>query len=267
MNNTRQKPYITILVEGETDKAVVAHLLMALGIDTNGRAKIIVCDGKKGVKHELHRLRSIDGVIALIDADKSSVADSIGWARHYLETSSEAVFCAVPTIEAWLFADKELALKNAKQTEYAKSAIGRIVTPESLINPKYLVHQVFDRNVIHSNFPFMQDVNIGRAVAASASLFHFLHGVETLLGHSWTYAEQHLSISINRTVFSNLLREIPADRIGWRTLDGEYTAAQLGDLVLQGNEIGLRYLSELLRLSRDILAARTIDKQGEEWNG
>ena len=261
MKNQKKPRRLTILVEGYTDRAIVENILYALGNDVSQKIEIEVCDGKKGVKKRLHEYPNLRNVIALIDSDAPSVADSIAWAKDYLDTSSEFVFCAVPTIEAWVFADKELALKNSRQTNYAKSCLARITTPESLMNPKHLVNQIFDKDVILDCFPFMREIDIGKAVAASSSLFSFLRGVEAALGREETFTEQRLSQSINRLMVANLLREIPANTISWRTLEGEFTAGRLGDLVLQGDEVGLRYVSELLRLSRDILSARAQDPE------
>lgn len=252
---TGQGP-ITILVEGETDRVVVNNLVSAMAGQVSNRVRVVKCDGKHAVKMELRRFPPSESVIALIDSDEPSVADSISWAKQFLETKEDNVFCAVPTIEAWLFADKELALKHIRQTNYAISAVKRIVTPESLVNPKHLVNQVFDRSVIDANFEFMAEVNIGRAVASSASLFNFLRGVAGSLHLQWPFVEGRLIGSMDRLVFANLLREVSGGTISWRTLDGEYTAERLADSVLQGNELGLRYVSDMLRLARDILAAR-----------
>lgn len=253
---------MTVLVEGATDKAVVGHLVKALGNDIAARVRVVECAGKARVKRAYQDLSPGRRVAALVDADEPSVPDAEAWAREYFETDEPNVFCAVPTIEAWVFADKELALRHARQSKYAKASIGRLITPESLTNPKHLINQVFDRATVEGHFPFLKDINIGRAVATSTSMFRFLRGIETALGNEWIHAEQRLSEALNRKVFANLLREVPANTIGWKTLSGEYTAEQLGDLILQGDELGLRYVSELLRLARDILAARA--KQGEE---
>jgi hypothetical protein len=251
---------LKILVEGYTDKAVVESLLKALDINIEKTVNVVVCDGKKGVREKLHEIPETEDVVALIDADAPSVADSIAWAREYLQTTRKSVFCAVPTIESWLFADKNLALKNARKSSYAQSSIARITTTESLINPKHLVNQVFDKDIILDCFPFMENVDLGTAAAASASLFSFLRGIETALGKQDSYVERKVSQSINRLMVANLLREVPATTISWRTLDSEFTARELGDLVLQGDELGLRYVSDLLRLARDIIAARAQDK-------
>lgn len=260
----RSSNRITILVEGATDKSIVGYILEALDREIAARVDVVQCSGKRGVKAAYHEAGQIQRVVALVDADEPSVPDAEAWAREFFETTEPNVFCAVPTIEAWVFADKELALRNARQSKYARATIGRLVTPESLANPKHLLNQVFDRQVIQNHFRFIKDINIGRAVGASTSLFRFLRGVETALGNEWMYAEQRLSEAFNRKVFANLLREIPADTIGWKTLSGDYTAEQLGDLVLQGDEVGLRYVSELLRLARDILAARAkVDTKGQ----
>lgn len=255
---------ITILVEGATDKSIVGYVVEALGSEVAARVDVVQCAGKEGVKAAYHNAKQFQRVVALVDADAPSVPDAEAWARDYIKTTEPNVFCAVPTIEAWVFADKELALRNARQSKYARATIARLVTPECLSNPKHLLNQVFDRSVIEDHFPFLKDINIGRAVGASASLFRFLRGVETALGNEWMYAEQRLSDAINRKVFANLLREVPANTIGWKTLSGDYTTERLGDLVLHGDAVGLQYVSELLRLARDILAARaSIDTKGQ----
>ena len=257
MTHPQPQKRLTILVEGRTDKAIVEHLLGAISNDARERTTVEVCGGKGGVRTEYHAAtKDHRNLIALVDADEPSVPDAEQWARNFFETTKSNVFCAVPIIEAWVFADKELAQKHARQSDYAKSVFGRLVTPESLTNIKHLVNQVFDRSVIASDFPFLKEISIGRAVASSTSMFRFLRGVETALGNEWPVAEQQLSDSLNRKVFANLLREIPGKTIGWKTLAGEFTAEEIGDLVLKGDEVGLRYVTELLRLARDILAAR-----------
>jgi hypothetical protein len=267
MTHSQPQKQLTILVEGRTDKAVVEHLLSAISQDACGSTTVEVCGGKSGVRdayQEIDRVHT--NLIALVDADEPSVPDAEEWARNFFGTTKSNVFCAVPIIEAWVFADKDLAQKYARRSGYAKSVFGRLVTPESLINIKFLVNQVFDRSIIAADFPFLNEINIGRAVASSTSMFRFLRGVETALGNDWPVAEQHLSDSLNRKVFANLLREIPGKTIGWKTLAGEFTAEELGDLVLKGDEVGLRYVTELLRLSRDILAARAIPEAERDTN-
>lgn len=257
MMHVRQSDELTILVEGRSDKAIVEHLVNAIGEDARARTVIKACDGKGSVRRLYHKyMRDHQNVVALVDADEPSVPDAEAWARDFFETTNTNVFCVVPTIEAWVFADKDLALKHALQSDHARSTISRLVTPESLSNVKYLINQVFDRAVIKSNFPFLKEINIGRAVASSSSMYRFLRGVEMTLGREWPFVEQQLSDSLNRKVFANLLREVPGKTIGWKTLTGEYTAEQLGDLILKGDEVGLRYVTDLLRLARDILAAR-----------
>lgn len=248
---------ITILVEGATDQAIVQHLLTALGGVTPYLTEIEVCGGKQGVRDRYHVTRHFrKKVIALVDSDEPSVPDAENWARRFFGTEDATVFCAVPTIEAWLFADKDLAKKHARPIKSSESIFGRMVTPESLMDPKGLTKKLFSPSVIKSKFEFLKDVNIGEAVASSTSMFRFLRGVELAIGNDWPFSERALSNSLNRKVFANLLREIPGKTVGWKTLDGEYTAEQLGDLVLKGDELGLRYVTELLRLARDILAAR-----------
>lgn len=263
MKQLNQQRKLIILVEGSTDKIIVEHLLNALRNNAIENIEIKVCQGKKNVRQEYiwQKEKGLNQV-ALIDADAPTTPDGEEAARQFFGTSEKNIFCAVPAIEAWVFADKELAQKNARQSAYAKSVFSRLVTSESLMNPKHLVNQVFDRRIIRENYPFLEHINIGRAVASSASMFRFLRGIDAAIGNEWTMAERQLSNSLNRKVFANLLREIPGQTIGWKTLDGEFTAEQLGDLILKGDDLGLRYVTELLRLSRDILAARSRIESG-----
>jgi hypothetical protein len=250
---------LKIFVEGPSDRQIVANILIAMGLEVDAGFDIIQCDGKHQVRRMVKNLTDNDNAIALIDADSSSVADSVQFAREYLGHPRIPVFCAVPTIEAWLFADKQLALDFAVDDDSAIAAIRRIVTPESMVEPWRLAKKAFRRNYYRGDFSFLRRMDIGRAVASSASLLSFVRGIETALGRTHAYSEAVISESLNRQVFANLLRELPHDKISWRTLEGDYSAGQLGDKILQGDEIGLRYVSDLLRLSRDILAAQALE--------
>ncbi|MEH2749433.1 hypothetical protein, partial [Klebsiella pneumoniae] len=100
---------LTIFVEGTTDAAIIKNILYAL--NPHLTPIIVVCNGKHHIAKTIKNLTN-DGnakYIALIDSDEPSVFDSREEAKRQLGNPSIPVFCAVPTIEAWLFADDKMA--------------------------------------------------------------------------------------------------------------------------------------------------------------
>jgi hypothetical protein len=57
-------------------------------------------------------------------------------------------------------------------------------------------------------------------------------------------------------VFVGFLRQRPPNEVAWRTMSGDFTAAQLADMIERRDEPGLQWASDHARVARDILAAR-----------
>jgi hypothetical protein len=57
-------------------------------------------------------------------------------------------------------------------------------------------------------------------------------------------------------VFVGFLRQRPPNEVAWRTMSGNFTAAQIADMIERRNETGLQWASDHARVARDILAAR-----------
>ena len=247
---------LKILVEGSIDATIVGNILMAAGI-TQGFS-ILICEGKQSIAKAVSKLKNTDQekFIALIDADEPSVADSRELAAKQLNHPSIPVFCAVPTIEAWLFAD-DLAASAAAKNDVAAKIIERTSLPESIPYPKYLASNIFPRSKSKDSYDFLKYINIQRATARSPSLRAFIVGIVNALGNDIDIANTSLSSSVNRDVFSTILRELPADTIAWKTLNGdELTAQNLAKNVAEGTEIGKQYVTEVLRIARDIVARK-----------
>lgn len=251
-----------VYVEGKTDQIVVELLLEHLKYP--GTFEVIPLGSVETVRKVLHAndasslanptaLSNVT-VIALIDADELSIADAVAHARKRLGNPNASVFCAVPTIESWLLADPELVLMHAHKSTSSRS-IERIISPDALEDPKRSARQIFGLDKSARPY-FFRNVNLNTAMARSASLSAFVEGMVAALGGAGDIATTSIGSQINRTVFSNLLRELPANTVGWRTMNGEYSANELADRILHGDPIGFQYLTELLRLARDILAAR-----------
>lgn len=243
---------LTIFVEGTTDAAIVENILYALNPRLSPTIKI--CNGKHRIAKTIKNLAN-DGrtkYIALIDADEPSVFDSREEAKHQLGNPSIPVFCAVPTIEAWLFADDKIASHLAKN-ESAIRTIERMPLPESIPYPKYLAKQVLQNMKMPCEYKILRNIDIHRAAARSPSLRNFLVGICEVLELESDLPDHSMSSTVSRDVFSTLLRELPGNAIAWRTLAGEtYSAAELARNIGEGTEIGKQYVTELLRVARDL---------------
>ncbi|WP_095159882.1 DUF4276 family protein [Pseudomonas sp. Irchel 3E13] len=243
---------LVIFVEGNTDAAIVENILYAMAPHLDPTIK--VCNGKHRIAKAIKNLTNEGSTkyIALIDADEPSVFDSREEAKLQLGNPSIPVFCAVPTIEAWLFADDKVASSLAKNNS-AMRTIERMPLPESIPYPKYLASQVLKIGKSPNRYEILRSLDIHRAAARSPSLRNFLAGICEVLELKSGLPSHSMSSTVSRDVFSTLLRELPGETIAWRTLTGEtYSAAELARNIGEGTEIGKQYMTELLRVARDL---------------
>ncbi|WP_156890639.1 hypothetical protein [Pseudomonas sp. CF150] len=248
---------LTIFVEGKVDKVIVENILVSAGFELN-RITVFVCEGKYGVKKSIRHLKnsSTQNFIALVDSDELSVVDSRVLAAEQLGYPTIQVFCAVPAIESWLFSDDNIAIEAAS-TRYAKSILSRAPLPELIPYPKHLAANVFNLKSDRA-YEFVKYIDVYRASTRSASLRAFILGVSEALEHPIDLPLSSLSSSVTRDVFSTLLRELPSDTVAWRTLEGgALQADKLAKEIAEGTETGKRYVTEVLRVARDLVARRS----------
>jgi hypothetical protein len=244
---------ITLLVEGQYDQMIVAWILEAAGLPAD-RIDIAVADGKVGARKRVQSLPegAAERTAVLIDLDEQSVPDAQARARAQLGDPPVQVFCAVPTIEAWLFADDVLAKEQGAKDEEALAILRRIPIPEEIPTPKELARKIFG---LPQHCDWLRRMNVQRASARTPALRTFLVGIGEMLGVPVTLASESVGRSLSRSVLSGLLAEVlPSDTVVWRTTGGDvYTAGDLRHHIESGDEIGQQYASDLLRVSRDFL--------------
>jgi len=244
---------VTLLVEGRYDQMLVGWILEAAGLPAD-RIEVEVTGGKMGVRKRLESLPEglAEQVAVLIDLDERSVPDAQARAREQLGGPTVRVFCAVPTIEAWLFADDRLAEEQCAREDEALAILHRIPMPEEIPTPKELARTIFG---LPQHCQWLRRMNVQRASARAPSLRTFLVGIGEMLGVPVPAASESVGRSLSRNVLSGLLAEVlPSDTVVWRTTDGDaYTAGDLRQHIEQGDEIGQQYASYLLRVSRDFL--------------
>lgn len=252
--NTPAQVKIDLFVEGQYDAAFLRVLLPRVSL---GSADVTIhsVGGKAALRRILNSRAPFNGtrVVALVDADEPNVPDAREHARRELGYPNAAVFCAVPTIEAWLFADLE-ALLGTVRSEWARELVARLPLPEEIPFPKQLATRIFGD--IQQSLSVVEQMDIAAACARSPSLNVFLKGLGEVAGADLVPAGDVHARSLPRDVFSNLLAEVsPAGSVVYRTVDGtSFTAEQMIRHVREGTDVGRQYSSDLLRISRDFLA-------------
>jgi hypothetical protein len=224
----------------------------------------VIAIAKKQIKTFLRGLspHMAPSCAVLVNQEAKSVPDAISKAEKQWEKSEFKVFCAIPAVEAWLFADDITALGHT-QTQWGKDALQTLPLPEDIKTPKSYAEIAFGKTI--KSWEFVKTINVERAKGRSPSLRHFLNGIDEMLGMTNTSALESVSRNISREVFAGLMREIiPADTVMWRTATGDsFTAAELCKHIQDGTDIGQQYSSDVLRVARDFLKRKANRKESE----
>lgn len=232
---------------------MVLTLINALALHEKAQIKVQPMGGKRKIASHIRRLKNhhLQKFAALVDADEASVADSRELARQQLGDPSIDVFCAVPTIEAWIFADPDFA-KSAARSARAQDLIDRAPLPETIPYPKQFAMNVFGPTNSDS---FGGHFNVNVAAARSPSLRIFVEGLANLVGSDIDFKFPISKLSDTRDVVSTLLRELPESKVVWKTLTGaRINAGELATAIAEGSPLGNQYATELLRVARDLIA-------------
>jgi len=252
---------ILIHVEGVGDKHILSRFFNILRVGDN--IEYFVHNGKNNIRLYLknhYEVQENTSQFILIDSDEYNVPDSQETARKQLGVESEniKVFCAVPCIEAWLFSDIKNLINNVEDSE-KKLQLERFPLPESIPYPKQTFFNLFNngkKNKESFDHVF-NTIDIEEAVSRSPSLRVFLNSVLEELNQETFKYEKILKNSIPRDVFATLLQELPKEKIVWKTLDGDiFNALKLSKEIEEGTDLGKQYISDLLRIARDILARK-----------
>ena len=211
--------------------------------------------GKKNIKKFIKEINPVElqNIIVLIDSDKPNLPDSIEEVRAQFGDTEVEVYCAVPTIESWIFADDKLLLHQMAQNKKALLPIlYRMPLPEEIPYPKQINFNLFRKN--WGNYEFLRHMNIQLAAARTPSLKNFLEGVTRKMAVNLNIEESYAR-TFSRDILANLVKEVsPAESIIYRTMDGTtYTAEAMIQNIEEGSDIGKLYTADLLRIARELL--------------
>lgn len=258
---------LTVFVEGQTDAVWVNVLLHRAFPRTDLRIAVIPSGGKSAALKAFTRaeeapspIRLADQIInvALVDADISSLPDARRELaeRYKLQELSRRVFFAVPSLEAWLFADIQAAKKQLNSQ--AVPALDRVQFSDEIPAPKRLATKAFGgrEQTFRAGQQIIESMDLERAQTRSPSLREFLAGIAKLLGDDRYQAVPDAERLIGRRLIGQLVSETnPSSRVLYKTLSGErLTAGRLADEISQGTPIARQYAADLLRVARELLA-------------
>lgn len=198
---------LLLYVENESDVFLVERLLKVAHYPLE-HIKILPSNGKKNLAHFMKSSWKLEGVkyAALLNFDAHTVFEAIEQSKKYLGLpETEILFCAVPTIEAWLFADIEAAKRNV-YSEHGHKLLNRVSLPEEIPHPRRLAYSVFGQQKVEQYAAVFDTVDLEIATSRSPSLKNFLEGMNKLLDINNIPTTQVYSRTINRDIFSNLLR-------------------------------------------------------------
>ncbi|RVT93136.1 hypothetical protein [Sphingomonas crocodyli] len=242
---------LTIAVEGKTDRSVVENLLRSAGVED---FNVIVADGHLHPKVSLRRLANLNITppsIVVYDQDSGSVGDAV----EPNKVSLDAIFCpAIPSIEAWLFADSAAFFEVLG--EKAEAFQGRLPLPEQLPYPKFLKSTMLrDARDYHR---LLQTIDVRKASARSPSLKFFLQSARRLSGLAPMDVDtpDFKTGQMTREVLRNLISEVyPSSKPLFRSASGAIvTAEQMMQEITDGTDLGREYASDILRVARDLLS-------------
>jgi len=255
---------LLLYVENESDVFLVERLLKAARYPLE-HIKILPSNGKKNLAHFMKNSWKLEGVkyAALLNFDAHTVFEAVEQAKKYLGLSeTEILFCAVPTIEAWLFADIEAAKRNV-YSKHGRRLLNRVSLPEEIPHPRRLAYSVFGQQKAEQYAAVFDTFDLEIATSRSPSLKIFLEGVGELLSIDKVPTTQVYSRTINRDIFSNLLSEVsPVNAVIYRTVEGtSITAEQMLRVLREGSPMGQQYAADILRAARDFLAQKAQHEQ------
>lgn len=243
---------LEIAVEGKSDEPVVAHMLRAAGIS---EFEVFVANAgldPKKFEKRWRRLGYDRPAIVVYDQESGSVGDAV---RKDIGTEAGVQFCpAIPTIEAWLFADSEAFFHVLG--DKAEPFHGRMPLPEQLPYPRFLRSTVLrDKNDYKR---LLDSIDIHRASTRSPSLRYFIQTARSLSGLPPLDLDLFDFQTSQRTreVLRNLISEVyPSSKALFRSASGAvFSAEAMMQEITDGTALGREYASDVLRVARDLLA-------------
>lgn len=251
-----KKTALGILVNGTEAIKAVQAILHAAGIRDE---EVVVGLGGDFQSQFVAAYRGkADGVIIqktiCIEIGEGDEENRFDVSKRHRAGHGDVMFCkAVPDSLAWVFADNISLSKKIPDKELA-SIVARLPLPEQIPFPEMILEKFEEAKI--DIYAIISSLDIGVAAARSPALRVFLETVFDALGRPMPEIREAYSRNLNRDIIANLMAEVSQpDTPVFRAADGAtYTAEQMIRHIREGSPIGQQYASDLLRVSRDMLA-------------
>lgn len=255
---------LSIVVEGQSDRIVVQELLARAGVTD---VILSVANGSLGPsplgKKRLDKFKDSQPLIIVYDQESGSVGDAV---FNNSRTPDIAYCPAIPTVDAWLFADSR-AFFSVVQGK-GDAFLGRMPLPEQLPYPTFLRSRMLqNKGQLHR---LLETIDIVTAGSRSPSLKYLIQTARRMSGLPALPFDESTNPAgqINREVLRNLISEVyPSDKALFRAASGAViTGEQMMQEITDGTDIGREYSSDILRVARDLLARQAQKKTGTTFD-
>ena len=150
-----------LYVQSDAHKNIVQSIFKAAKFPQSAY-RLIVKQGKYKLLDiaDLLPLKKGDTVAILIDLDIPSIPDAKKYIQKQYSESDVQIFCGVPEVESWIFAD-DLLVKRYAEHEHAKKILERLPLPDEVLHPKQTAYNIFRT----SDWDFLSEMNLTKATA------------------------------------------------------------------------------------------------------
>lgn len=202
-----------------------------------------------------HLANHAPGTIVIYDLEEGMISDDLPQRDAHPDL---VLIPAIPTVEAWLLADpdwaaRELGVSRDEIMQSYQSGKRSVV----MVDMKNHLKSQLDRTPREFQTRLLDDFNTGTAEALSPSFGRF---AEIIRSHGPAIHAagrlREISYRLPNAIFASLVAELePSTGIVYRTADGDkYTAGDIRNAILAGDELGISYMESILRIARDFLA-------------
>ncbi|MFN0204364.1 MAG: hypothetical protein ACKVTZ_22790 [Bacteroidia bacterium] len=248
---------IKIFVEKEIEKIILINILTAANYPLK-RIEIAPTNGKNVLlAAKKYHYDDSCRVAVFLKVNARHLINQKEEAENTVKDTNILPFFAIPSIEAWAFADDLLIEKHIK-VEYAKEIL-HIPLPEDIMYPTSLFRRWIKKGkekVNPSDYAFLQGMNISRAVLRCPTLRYFLTELALLLElpplNQWN---ETLVYSFSLQLIAGILKSYtPEDTVLFHSLkEGELNAGRMRKELQEGTELGRDYCRAILETSIRII--------------
>jgi hypothetical protein len=246
---------VVLITEGIRDIDIIKPILLAAKFPLD-RINLIPAGGIANMTKLAKQYENSESLILLMDSDAPSVPDAQKKLQKQFSEKGIKVLFAISEVEAWIFADTKLLLKQ-NLSDNSKEIISRLSLPEEIPYPRQVAFNLFKNK---TNWAFLENIDVDTATSRSPSLKVFLREIASVLNIDTRLIDNGMANTIDRKIFANLIKEVLySDTIIYKTMEGtQFTAKEILSSVEEGGEVGKQYTSDLLRIARDFLKRQAI---------